>query len=245
MAFSKKGSVPKPELNKDGTARKHGGTTVTPVRYHDDFLEDIKLLSDAVKIPRSTLLRDLTYAGYRNLKKDGSFNQMIYQKLNSVSVADSISDENLISFSDELTQMRNGLSRLGNLLNQDIRIKNAYINHLDSPDGGMAALENAYLDERNKINKKYVELFNNQKKLQDATKDPEERDKIAKVMQAIHGNREKELAQLDARYKNDDLAKEKNVISASIEYDRSLKEIIEGLLRKISETMEVVSDGLH
>ena len=231
----------KPDLNKNGTPRKHGNTICVPTRLDADFVsEQLDMLGSELGMARSTLIRHIVYSYFRDNLNDGSLNQQINQKRKSAERMSA--NQDVMSLADSLHDAKTALNRIGNLLNQDVKIRNTYIKYLDGD--GKDEVRRAYEDERNKIQKRYYMLMAEQQKLMNASSDISEREKIQKIKNELKAKCDSEISLLDARYSGNKIENEKSLISANAEYDMTIKRNIDEAVQFITETMEKLRYGI-
>ncbi len=241
MGFKKSTEEKKPDLNKDGSPRKHGEMITVTTRLHPVVLEKVDSLAADVGTNRSGMIRNLVNYMVRDCNSDQSFKQMLSAREKKVTKKLSV-DESTSEISLRLQEMKTALNKIGNLLNQDVRIRNIYIKHLDEIQSSEVRV--AYENEKMKILNKYNKLMNDQEKLRNASRDLSEREAYNKNINALKSKREEEISWLDARYSGSEYEEEKNMISAGIGYDEKLKEMIEGSVNRITDMMEEISYGI-
>ncbi len=109
----------KPDLNKNGTPRKHGNTVPVTFRIDKDVLSDIEIMSDESGIPQSKLIRNLIYYAMRGERGDSSLKQEIASRRHSVSLDNIKALEKIFAATgNELSYVQTELKRIGNNLNQ-------------------------------------------------------------------------------------------------------------------------------
>ncbi len=241
MGFKKSTEEKKPDLNKDGSPRKHGEMITVTTRLHPVVLEKVDSLAADVGTNRSGMIRNLVNYMVRDCSSDGSFKLMLSAREKKVAKKLSM-DGDTSEISHELHELKTALNKIGNLLNQDVKIRNTYIKHLDETHNSEVRV--AYENERMKILNKYNKLMNDQEKLRNASRDLSEREVYNKNINVLKAKREEEISWLDARYSGSDYEEEKNMISAGIGYDEKLKEMIEGSVNQITDMMEEISNGI-
>lgn len=234
----------KPDLNKNGTPRKHGNTERQSFRLDCDVIAEARKLSDEINVPLSKLYRDMVTYALRDNLKDGSVNRTVQQRRSDVSAVKV--DADIISFTQELQKMRNDLNQIGNNLNQDIRMRNLRMKQLTAEEQTTDDMKAQFESEKVRIDKKYEEDFeitvrtiNGLKaKGLDTSRKMAEYQKLKSAYQA-------EVDSLKKKYTGRDFTAEKNQIVMLNENDEILRKQIEKSVADISDVMRNLSDVLR
>ncbi len=119
MALNQNNRSSKPELNKDGTPRKHGNTVPVTFRIDKDVLSEISLMSEETGIPQSKLIRNLILYAMRGERIDSSYKKEITSRKHSVDLDTVRALEKIFAATgNELAAVQTELQRIGNNLNQ-------------------------------------------------------------------------------------------------------------------------------